>query len=96
MGGMSQAEAARVFNVTAKSVWRWVDAHGRNGNRALNARVRGRRPGEQKALSPRQQARLRKAILGRYPDQLALPGLVWTRAQVRNWYAAGTGSACRG
>jgi transposase len=85
-----------VFQVAAKSVWRWVDAFDRNGNRALKAGVRGRRLGEQKALTPRQQARLRRAVLGRYPDQLALPG--WCRPARRSgsWCAAGTGSACRG
>lgn len=82
-GGMSQAAAARVFRVAPKTVWRWVDAFDRRGNRGLNARRRGRRAGEQKALTPRQQARVRRAVIHKCPDQLALPGLVWTRAQVR-------------
>src|SRR6266545_525774 len=60
---------------------------------ALKAGKRGRRPGEQKALDPKQEARVRKAVLGKYPDQLALPGLVWTRPQVRqlvrNWFGIG-------
>src|SRR5205814_7397373 len=46
--------------------------------------------GEQKALDARQQGRVRRAVLGKYPDQLALPGLVWTRGQVgelvRRWF----------
>jgi transposase len=88
--GMSQTEAARVFSVSARSVSRWVNAFERQGNRALEARKRGRRPGEQKTLQPRQEARLKRAVLGKYPDQLALPGLVWTRAQVgeliRRWF----------
>jgi transposase len=82
-GGMSQAAAARAFQVAPKTVWRWVDAFDRKGNRGLNARRRGRRANEQKALTPRQQARLRRAIIHKCPDQLALPGLVWTRPQVR-------------
>jgi transposase len=43
-----------------------------------------------KRCNPGKQARLKRAVLGRYPDQLALPGLVWTRAQVgeliRRWF----------
>ncbi|WP_244454613.1 IS630 family transposase [Micromonospora echinofusca] len=81
--GMSQAAAARAFQVAPKTVWRWVDAFDRKGNRGLNARRRGRRAGEQKALTARQQARVRRAIIHQCPDQLALPGLVWTRPQVR-------------
>jgi transposase len=82
--GMSQADAARTFGVSAKTVWRWVDAFARKGNRALTSGTRGRRPGVQKALTPHQQARVRRAVLTKCPDQLALPGLVWTRPQVRD------------
>jgi transposase len=53
-----------------------------NGNKGLRSGKRGRRPQEQKALGARAQARLKRAIVGKYPDQLALPGLVWTRGQV--------------
>jgi transposase len=91
--GMTQAAVSTVFGVSPKTVWRWVNAFDRRGNRALKARRRGRRPDEQKALSPRQEARVRRAVLGKYPDQVALPGLVWTRPQVRQlvhrWYGMG-------
>ncbi len=36
---------------------------------------------------------MRRAVLGKYPDQLALPGLVWTRGQVgvlvKRWFGIG-------
>nr|WP_325049250.1 IS630 family transposase [Micromonospora deserti] len=74
-------------------MWRWVNAFDRKGNKALKTGRRGRRPGEQKALDARQEARVRRAVLGKYPDQVALPGLVWTRPQVRqlvrNWFGIG-------
>jgi transposase len=88
--GLSQNEVADTFGVGLRSVSRWVNTFRRNGNRSLDARKRGRRSGEQKALDTRQQARVRRAVLGKYPDQLALPGLVWTRAQVaelvKRWF----------
>src|SRR6266511_2095926 len=91
--GMTQAAVSKVFNVSPKTVWRWVNAFDHKGNRGLRRGRRGRRPGEQKALSPRQESRVRRAVLGRYPDQVALPGLVWTRPQVRDlvrrWYGIG-------
>jgi transposase len=80
--GRTQAEAAVLFGVSERSVSRWCVAFARNGNRALYARKRGRRPEEQKALNATQQARLRRTVVGKYPDQVALPGLVWTRGQV--------------
>lgn len=88
--GMSQVDASVAFGVSSRSVSRWVNAFERGGNRGLVARRRGRRAGEQKALTPRQQARVRAAVLGKFPDQLALPSLVWTRVQVaeliRRWF----------
>lgn len=79
-----------MFGVSVRSVSRWWLAFQRNGNRALYAGKRGRRPGEQQALDAKQQARVRAAVLGKYPDQLALPGLVWTRGQVgelvKRWF----------
>jgi transposase len=88
--GRSQTEVAETFGVSLRSVNRWANEFRRNGNRGLDAGARGRRPDEQKALNARQQARVRRAVLGKYPDQLALPGLVWTRALVadliRRWF----------
>jgi transposase len=91
--GMTQAAVSTVFGVAPKTVWRWVNTFDRKGNRALKAGRRGRRPGEQKALTAQQENRVRRAVLSRYPDQVALPGLVWTRPQVRElvrrWYGVG-------
>lgn len=49
---------------------------------ALAARKRGRRAGEKTLLSERQQAQIVKAIREKNPDQLRLPGFLWTRALV--------------
>ncbi|MFD8501121.1 IS630 family transposase [Amycolatopsis sp. NPDC059657] len=88
--GRTQVEAAELFGVSLRSVTRWWTAFQRNGNRALYARKRGRQAGEQKALDAKQQARLRRAVLGRYPDQIQLVGLVWTRGLVadlvKRWF----------
>jgi transposase len=91
--GHSQAAVSTTLGVSPKTVWRWVNAVRRNGSQALKAGRRGRRPGEQKALDPKQEARLWRAVLGKFPDQVAIPGLVWTRPQVRqlirNWFGIG-------
>ncbi|WP_036372447.1 IS630 family transposase [Micromonospora sp. ATCC 39149] len=91
--GHTQAAVATVLGVSPQAVSRWVNAFDRQGNKALKAGKRGRRPGEQKALDARQQARVRRAVLHKNPDQVALPGLVWTRPQVRqlvrDWFGVG-------
>src|SRR5262249_10227541 len=82
--GMSQAAVSTVLGVSPKTVWRWVNAFDSKGNKGLKAGQRGRRPGEQKALTAQQEGWPRRAVLGKNPERLALPGLVWTRPQVRD------------
>jgi transposase len=81
--GRSQGEVARLFGVSRQSVNLWVAAHRRGGGRALASGKRGRRPGEQRALKPWQQAQIAKAIKEKNPDQLKLPFFLWTREAVR-------------
>jgi transposase len=80
--GHSQTEVAGLLDVSRQSVSEWVRAYRLGGERALAAARRGRRPGEKTALAPWQQAQIAKAIREKNPDQLRLPGFLWTRALV--------------
>jgi len=71
-----------MFGVTRQAVGNWVRAHRRGGEHALSAGKRGRRRGEKMSLEPWQQAQIAKAIREKNPDQLQLPGFLWTRALV--------------
>lgn len=81
--GRSQVEVAQIVGVRRQAVGRWVKAHRERGDRALSARRRGRRSGHTKLSVPRQQ-RIARLIWGKNPDQLKLPGFLWTRALVRD------------
>lgn len=81
-GGRTQGEVAGLLDVSRQSVNEWVAAHRAGGEAALAARKRGRRQGEKTVLSSRQQAQIVKAIREKNPDQLRLPGFLWTRALV--------------
>lgn len=81
--GRSQVEVAQIVGVRRQAVGRWVKAHRERGDRALSARRRGRRRGHTKLSVPRQQ-RIARLIWGKNPDQLKLPGFLWTRALVRD------------
>ena len=80
--GMTQKQAAEVFHVNATSVSGWVNAWRRKGDRALEARARGRRPQEQKALSKRRQKTVCVVLRIQSPEQAGGSGLLWTRKQV--------------
>ena len=84
--GRSQVEVAGLLSVSANAVGNWVRAHRRGGDHALAARRRGRRGGHTK-LTDAQQQRVARLIVGHNPDQLKLPGFLWTRALVRDLIA---------
>jgi transposase len=80
--GMSQVEAAEVFDVSIRSVSRWWNAFQRKGSKALVSGKPGQRPEVQKALSKAQQKALCRTILQQSPAQAGGEGLLWTRAEV--------------
>jgi transposase len=82
LDGMTQADAARVFGVHPNAVNRWMQRYRDGGWAALSERRRGRRAGEQAALSASQQQQVIALVRDGTPDQLGLPGFLWTREAV--------------
>lgn len=81
--GFTQVEVADALGVGERQVRRWHKRFRRGGWKGLEKRRRGRRPGEQEALSAAQQQRLVEAIRSQNPDQLRIPALLWTRSSVQ-------------
>jgi transposase len=82
LGGMTQAEAARVFGVHPNAVNRWIKRYREGGWDGLSARRRGRRPGEQAALTQWQQREVMALVRDSTPDRLGLSEFLWTRQAV--------------
>ncbi len=82
LDGMTQAEAARVFGVHPNAVNRWMKRYRQGGWDALSQRRRGRRAGEQAALTQAQQQEVIALVRDTTPDQLGLAGFLWTREAV--------------
>lgn len=79
--GMSQAQAARVFAVSRRSVNGWYRLWQQGGWQALQSRPRGRP--QVLSLKPYQAATIVRLITDRCPDQLKLPFALWTREAVQ-------------
>ena|SRR6201995_3575870 len=79
LSGASRIEVADAVGVNRRFVGGWVRAYEESGEAALAGGRRGRRPGEQKALTNGQEATIRRLIIGKCPDQLKLPFALWTR-----------------
>ena len=80
--GCTQARVAEILGVGERQVRRWMKRYRRGGYRALAKQTRGRRATEQMALTARQQDKLVKMIKSKHPEQLRIPGTLWTRAGV--------------
>jgi transposase len=82
LGGMTRSQAARVFGVHPNAVNRWIKRSRQGGFQGLSARRRGRRAGEQAALTEPQQQEVITLVRETTPDQLGLPEFLWTREAV--------------
>ena len=89
--GKTRIEAAEAVGVNRRFVGRWVTAAAQSGEAALAGGRRGRRPGEQKALSAAQQEGLRSLIVRGCPDRFGLSFALWTRQAVRALIARESG-----
>jgi transposase len=91
LSGKSRIAAAEAVGVNRRFVGNWMSAFEASGEAALAGGRRGRRKGEQKALGSRQEAMIRRLVVGCCPDQLKLPFALWTRAAVGELVARKTG-----
>jgi transposase len=82
LAGKTRIEAAAAVGVDRHAVGAWVTAVERSGEAALAGGKRGRRPGEQQALSAAVQRKLKRLIAKKCPDDLGLPCALWTREAV--------------
>jgi transposase len=80
--GASQAQVARLFGVSRQTVGAWVRAYRSSGDSAFRPNRRGRRPGEQLALTASQQLWVTRTTIRRTPDDIGLRYLVWSRQAV--------------
>jgi transposase len=78
--GFSKVHIAEVLCVSRRSVYKWVKAHNRSGNKGLEMHKRGRPKGPQ--LEPWQSAQIVNLIKNYCPDQLSMPFVLWTRESV--------------
>jgi transposase len=89
--GKTRIEVAETVGVNRRFVGQWVKVAAQCGEAALAGGRRGRRPGEQKALSAAQEEGLRYLIARGCPDRYGLSFALWTRQAVRALIARESG-----
>ena len=81
--GRSVKEVAETFGVSGTAVRNWNNKHQSGGRKSLRSAIRGRKTGEKRHLSARQESQLRRWIIDSTPDQLKLPFMLWERRAVQ-------------
>lgn len=76
--GVPRTEVARLYGVSRQTVGAWVRAYRLEGSDALRPRRRGRRPGDQLALSSAQQLWMLRTMTTTTPDEVGLRDVLWT------------------
>src|SRR5690349_19923668 len=78
--GMTQSEAARVFGVSRQTVCEWVGRFREDGEECFASKKRGARPSP---LLDAEETGLMLLVIAEYkPEDVGLPGLLWTRQVV--------------
>ena len=80
--GRTYDEIATLTGLSRTGVFDICKRHAASGSSALHDAAGGRKLGEQRLLSPAQEALVQKLIADKTPDQLKMPYALWSRAAV--------------
>jgi transposase len=89
--GWTHHAIAEQVGLSRQGVINILRRHEREGANGLVDKTRGRAPGEQRALSPVQEATIRTLICDKTPDQLKMTVALWSRPAVRELIRARCG-----
>lgn len=81
--GETNTAIAGILGVNRRTVGFWLQRHAAGGAAALRAKRRGRKVGEQRTLTPAQEAEVQRLLIDKTPDQLKLTFALWSRQAVR-------------
>jgi len=81
--GETNTAIAEILGVNRRTVGLWLQRYATAGARALQVKRRGRKLGEQRTLTPVQEAEIQRLLVDKTPDQLTLTFALWSRQAVR-------------
>ena len=82
--GKSGREIAKLLDVSEGHVSNVKTASTKNGISGIKIGTRGRRKGDKRTLTPAQEKEIQKLIVDKCPEQMKLPGCMWTRDNIRD------------
>ena len=81
--GKENTEIAEILDVSLRHVQNTRKQYADGGIAAIKSKTRGRRKGDKRTLNPEQEKEIQSLIVDKNPEQLRLPGCMWTRENIR-------------
>jgi transposase len=82
--GKSNEEIAKILDVSERHIRNVKKNYAEQGIAGIKPKKRGRKQGEQRGLRPEQEKEIQSILVDKYPEQMKLPGCMWTRANIRD------------
>ena len=76
------SEIVDILDVSRSYVYETIKKYNENGIVGIKSHKRGRKTGEKRVLSTLQEKEIMATIIDKNPDQLKLPGCMWTRKSI--------------
>ena len=83
--GMSHQEIGDIVGAHRNTVGRWLKSWRKDGSKTLKPALPGRPLGSGRHLSSEQEAKLKRQLMDKTPDQLKLDFALWTRNAVQEY-----------
>lgn len=81
--GKTRIQIAEAFGVNRVTVGIWLKKYEAQGKKAFKNQACGRKFGENRSLTPKQENELQKIIQTKTPDQLKMPFALWNRKAIK-------------
>lgn len=82
--GIAPDEVASVLDVSRSHVYATKKTYDEKGIEGIKPKRRGRRKGDKRKLTPEQEREIKGLIVDCCPEQMKLPGCMWTRENIRD------------
>ena len=81
--GRSNKDVAQIVGISVTYASTLYQRYKKNGTDAITLGKRGRREGEKRTLTSKQEKEIQRLLIDKTPDQLKLPFALWTRGAIR-------------
>ena len=80
--GKTYLEIADILNIDVRAVSNILSNYKRKGDAIFHEKIRGRKIGEKRTLSPQQEKEVQEIIKTRKPEDEGIASCLWTRAAI--------------